>query len=84
MEDLPVSTAFLFFVICISNLVWKGSAVAGQDTTYLPHKGVLSPSENLLYVSYSNGAGPYDGTLGAIKKYNIGTKVCESPSTNIC
>ncbi|KAJ4489459.1 hypothetical protein C8J55DRAFT_534473 [Lentinula edodes] len=40
------------------------SAVAGQNNTYIPHKGVLSPAENTLYVSYSNGAGPYDGTLG--------------------
>ncbi|KAJ3933601.1 MAG: hypothetical protein NXY57DRAFT_959796 [Lentinula lateritia] len=38
------------------------AAVAGQNNTYIPHKGVLSPAENTLYVSYSNGAGPYDGT----------------------
>ncbi|KAF7306680.1 Carbohydrate-binding module family 1 protein [Mycena indigotica] len=49
------------------------TAVPGQNTTYLPHKGVLSPSEKVLYVSYSNGAGPYDGTLGAVMKYNIAT-----------
>ncbi|KAG6845973.1 hypothetical protein H0H87_011021 [Tephrocybe sp. NHM501043] len=47
------------------------SAVAGQNTTYLPHKGVLSPSEQALYVSYSNGAGPYDGTLGSVARYDI-------------
>ncbi|KAK0473162.1 hypothetical protein IW261DRAFT_1658654 [Armillaria novae-zelandiae] len=47
------------------------SAVAGQNTTYIPHKGVLSPKEHVLYVSYSNGAGPYDGTLGSVYKYNI-------------
>ncbi|KAJ8084220.1 hypothetical protein PM082_002987 [Marasmius tenuissimus] len=47
------------------------SAVAGQNTTFLPHKGVLSPSEKTLYVSYSDGAGPYDGTLGAVYKYSI-------------
>ncbi|KAJ7630671.1 hypothetical protein FB45DRAFT_990628 [Roridomyces roridus] len=51
------------------------SAVAGQNTTYLPHKGVLSPKEKALYVSYSNGAGPYDGTLGSVFKYNISTSV---------
>jgi xyloglucan-specific exo-beta-1,4-glucanase len=51
------------------------SAVAGQNTTYIPHKGVLSPAEKVLYVSYSNGAGPYDGTLGAVQKYNIATGV---------
>ncbi|KDR85178.1 hypothetical protein GALMADRAFT_218259 [Galerina marginata CBS 339.88] len=47
------------------------SAVAGQNSTFLPHKGVLSPTEKVLYVSYSDGAGPYDGTLGAVSKYNI-------------
>ncbi|KAG6850815.1 hypothetical protein H0H93_008118 [Arthromyces matolae] len=55
------------------------SAVAGQNTTYLPHKGVISPSEQALYVSYSNGAGPpisyanyqYDGTLGSVARYSI-------------
>ncbi|KAL0580288.1 hypothetical protein V5O48_001705 [Marasmius crinis-equi] len=47
------------------------SAVAGQNTTFLPHKGVLSPSEKTLYVSYSDGAGPYDGTSGAVFKYSI-------------
>ncbi|KAJ7900056.1 hypothetical protein B0H14DRAFT_2672091 [Mycena olivaceomarginata] len=51
------------------------SAVAGQNTTYLPHKGVLSPTEKVLYISYSNGAGPYDGTLGSVFKYNLTSSV---------
>lgn len=38
---------------------------------FLPHKGILSPSEHVLYVSYANGAGPYDGTNGTVHKYNI-------------
>lgn len=41
-----------------------GSAVPGQNSTFIPHKGVISEAENTLYVSYSNGAGPYDGTDG--------------------
>ncbi|KIK71214.1 glycoside hydrolase family 74 protein [Collybiopsis luxurians FD-317 M1] len=49
------------------------AAVPGQNNTFLPHKGVLSPAESTLYVSYSNGAGPYDGTLGSVQKYNIAT-----------
>jgi len=49
------------------------AAVAGQNTTFLPHKGVLSPAEGTLYVSYSNGAGPYDGTLGSVQKLDIAT-----------
>ncbi|KXN89852.1 Xyloglucanase [Leucoagaricus sp. SymC.cos] len=51
--------------------IW--SVVAGQPTDFLPHKGVLSVSEKALYISYSDGAGPYDGTSGAIYKYHIDT-----------
>ncbi|KAF8167921.1 hypothetical protein B0H34DRAFT_37727 [Crassisporium funariophilum] len=59
------------------------TAVAGQNTTYLPHKGVLSPAEKVLYVSYSDGAGPYDGTLGTLQKYDItaGTWTDITPAT---
>ena len=39
-----------------------GAAVAGQNNTFLPHKGVLSAAEKSLYISYSDGSGPYDGT----------------------
>ena len=42
----------------------SGSAVAGQNNTYLPHKGVIDLTARILYVSYSNGAGPYDGSQG--------------------
>ncbi|TBU35178.1 Oligoxyloglucan reducing end-specific cellobiohydrolase [Dichomitus squalens] len=47
------------------------AAVAGQNNTFLPHKGVLSAAENSLYISYSDGSGPYDGTAGSVWKYNI-------------
>lgn len=57
------------FVSTDAGATW--SAVAGQDTTFLPHKGVLSPAENALYVTYSDGAGPYDGTSGAIYRYSL-------------
>jgi xyloglucan-specific exo-beta-1,4-glucanase len=42
---------------------------------FIPHKGVLSPSEKTLYISYANGVGPYDGTNGTVHKYNISTGV---------
>ncbi|MBO3287000.1 X2-like carbohydrate binding domain-containing protein [Paenibacillus sp. FSL M8-0228] len=45
------------------------SAIAGQPTGYLPHHGVLSTDGN-LYISYSDGAGPYDGTKGELWKLN--------------
>ncbi|KAJ7293306.1 hypothetical protein C8J57DRAFT_1043549 [Mycena rebaudengoi] len=51
------------------------SALAGQPTTYLPHKGVISPAEKVMYVSYANGAGPFDGTLGAVWKYDLTSSV---------
>ncbi|KAL7271593.1 hypothetical protein RUND412_005635 [Rhizina undulata] len=47
------------------------TAVSGQPTGYIPHKGVLSPSEKVMYVTYTDGAGPYDGTDGSLYKYNI-------------
>ncbi|KAK7022028.1 hypothetical protein VNI00_017061 [Paramarasmius palmivorus] len=47
------------------------AAVPGQQQQFLPHKGILSEAENVLYVTYSDGAGPYDGTSGAVHKYDI-------------
>jgi len=61
------------FVSTNAGSTW--SAVAGQNNTFLPHKGVLSPTEKVLYISYSNGAGPYDGTLGSVFKYNLTSSV---------
>ncbi|PXV95795.1 cellulose binding domain-containing protein [Lachnotalea glycerini] len=51
------------------------NAVAGQPKDgYLPHHGVLS-SDGILYVTYSNGAGPYDGTKGDVWKYDTNTGI---------
>ncbi|WP_440118779.1 X2-like carbohydrate binding domain-containing protein [Paenibacillus sp. QZ-Y1] len=50
------------------------SAVAGQPTGYLPHHGVLD-SDGSLYISYSDGAGPYDGQKGDLWKLNTSTGV---------
>ncbi|KIP12012.1 carbohydrate-binding module family 1 protein [Phlebiopsis gigantea 11061_1 CR5-6] len=47
------------------------SALPGTNSSWMPHKGVLSPAEHSLYISTSDGSGPYDGTLGALYKYNI-------------
>ncbi|MEC0333664.1 xyloglucanase [Paenibacillus macerans] len=47
-------------------------AVPGQPSGYLPHHGVLS-SDGFLYITYSNGAGPYDGTKGEVWKLNTST-----------
>ncbi|KXJ85448.1 glycoside hydrolase family 74 protein [Microdochium bolleyi] len=47
------------------------TAVAGQPKKFFPHKCRLAPEEKALYLSYADGAGPYDGTLGAVWRYDI-------------
>ncbi|KAL6879404.1 Xyloglucanase [Trichoderma longibrachiatum] len=47
------------------------SAVPGQPGTYFPHKAKLQPAEKALYLTYSDGTGPYDGTLGSVWRYDI-------------
>lgn len=47
------------------------SAVSGQPGTYFPHKGKIQPDEGALYITYSDGTGPYDGTAGAVWRYAI-------------
>ncbi|KAI1204081.1 glycoside hydrolase family 74 protein [Annulohypoxylon truncatum] len=49
------------------------SPVDGQPGTYFPHKCVLQPEEKALYLTYSDGTGPYDGTLGAVYRYDLAT-----------
>ncbi len=56
MVEAHVS-AVIVFSQPLHNYVCQGSAVAGQNTTYIPHKGVLSPKEHVLYVSYSKWCG---------------------------
>jgi hypothetical protein len=61
------------------------SAVPGQPTGFLPHHGVLS-STGILYISYSNGVGPYDGSSGDVWKLDTATgtwtKISPVPSTD--
>ncbi|KPM43286.1 Xyloglucanase [Neonectria ditissima] len=47
------------------------SAVDGQPDTFFPHKCRLQPEEKALYLTYSDGTGPYDGTQGAVYRYDI-------------
>ncbi|KAA8754576.1 X2-like carbohydrate binding domain-containing protein [Paenibacillus sp. UASWS1643] len=53
-------------------LTW--SAVAGQPTGYIPHHGVFD-SDGSLYITYSDGVGPYDGEKGDVWKLNTSTGV---------
>jgi hypothetical protein len=48
------------------------SAVPGQPTGFLPHHGVLA-SNGMLYISYSDGAGPYDGEKGDVWRFDTAT-----------
>ncbi|GKT43582.1 xyloglucanase [Colletotrichum spaethianum] len=45
--------------------------VADQPAKFFPHKARLQPTEKVIYFSYSDGTGPYDGTLGGIWKYDL-------------
>ncbi|KAK1248980.1 hypothetical protein MKX08_007200 [Trichoderma sp. CBMAI-0020] len=47
------------------------SAVPGQPGRYFPHKAKLQPAEKALYLTYSDGTGPYDGTSGSVWRYDI-------------
>jgi len=59
--------------------------LAGQPTGLLPHHGKLA-SNGMLYITYSNGAGPYDGSSGDVWKYDTSavswTRVSPVPSTD--
>ena len=48
------------------------SAVVGQPTGVMPHHGKLT-STGILYLSYNNNAGPYDGSSGDVWKYDTGS-----------
>jgi hypothetical protein len=48
------------------------SPVAGQPTGVMPHHGKLA-STGILYLSYNNNAGPYDGSAGSVQKYDTGS-----------
>jgi xyloglucan-specific exo-beta-1,4-glucanase len=53
-------------------LTWE--PIPGQPTDgFLPHHGVLA-SNGVLYITYSNHCGPYEGSAGAVWKYD--TKTC--------
>lgn len=51
------------------------AAVPNQPKTFFPHKCRLQPTEKALYLTYSDGTGPYDGSLGAVYRYDINSGV---------
>jgi xyloglucan-specific exo-beta-1,4-glucanase len=60
------------------------AAVPGQPTGFLPHHGTLGPN-GMLYITYSDGGGPYDGIKGDVWKFNTAsgawTLISPVPST---
>jgi hypothetical protein len=61
------------------------SALAGQPTGFMPHHAVLG-SNGILYVTYNNKGGPYDGDKGDVWKLdtatNTWTLISPIPSTS--
>ncbi|TDZ53040.1 Xyloglucanase [Colletotrichum trifolii] len=45
--------------------------VADQPAKFFPHKARLSVAEKVIYFTYSDGTGPYDGTLGGVFRYDL-------------
>ena len=50
------------------------SALPGQPTSpaFMPHHAVLA-SNGMMYITYNNNAGPYDGSMGDVWKYDTGS-----------
>lgn len=50
------------------------TALPGQPTApaFMPHHAVLA-ANGMLYITYNNNAGPYDGSMGDVWKYDTGT-----------
>ncbi len=59
----------------------------GQPTTpaFMPHHAVLA-STGILYITYNNKGGPYDGDMGDVWKYDTGsavwTRITPDPSSS--
>jgi len=63
------------------------TALPGQPTSpaFMPHHAVLA-SNGILYITYNNNAGPYDGTMGDVWKYDtataLWTRISPDPTTS--
>jgi photosystem II stability/assembly factor-like uncharacterized protein len=75
---MKVSQNIYAGVADLANGLWHSAdggqtwtAVPGQPTGVMPHHGKLA-SNGMLYLSYNNNAGPYDGSAGDVWKYDTG------------
>jgi xyloglucan-specific exo-beta-1,4-glucanase len=61
------------------------AALPGQPTGFMPHHGILA-STGMLYITYNNRQGPYDGDRGEVWKYDtnaaVWTKINPDPSSS--
>jgi len=61
-------------VACTNGASWSVASNA-PGPGFFPDRAVLAPTTGMLYITYSNGAGPYDGTMGDVQQYNTATGV---------
>jgi hypothetical protein len=61
-------------VACTNGATWSVASDA-PGPGFFPDRAVLAPTTGMLYITYSNGAGPYDGTMGDVQQYNTATGV---------
>jgi hypothetical protein len=61
-------------VACTNGASWAVASDA-PGPGFFPNRAVLAPTTGMLYITYSNGAGPYDGTMGDVQQYNTSTGV---------
>jgi len=76
VDHMNVSQNIYVGVADPANSLWHStdggqtwSPVVGQPTGLMPHHGKLA-SNGMLYLSYNNNAGPYDGSAGDLWKYD--------------
>lgn len=67
------------------NIVVADATNPSKTTGLLPHHGVLA-SNGVMYITYSDGVGPYDGHKGEVWKYNtltgVWTEISPIPSSS--
>lgn len=61
-------------VSCTNGASWTigNTSPSHPGSGFLPQHGKLSPN-GMLYITYSDGAGPFDGSIGDVWKYNTAT-----------
>jgi hypothetical protein len=89
VDHQKVSQNIYVGVADTANGLWHSSdggqtwtAVPGQPTGVMPHHGKLA-ANGMLFLSYNNNAGPFDGSAGDVWKYDTGaaswTKITPPP-----